>query len=90
MTTVEQIRAEIDTFKANAVQVLDGFAAQGYTNTDAVNELLAEVGIDRPEAPEVREAREELAALKASLRAAVVARTPNALHRSEALGALGL
>lgn len=90
MTTVEQIRAEIETFKATVVRALDGYAAQGYTTTDSVNELLAEVGIDRPEAPEVAAAREELTELKASVRRAVTARTPNALYRSEALAALGL
>lgn len=90
MTTVEQIRAEIDTFKATVVQTLDNFAGQGYTTTDSVNELLTEVGIARPEAPEVRQAREELTALKAAVRDAVTARTPNELYRRSALEALGL
>lgn len=90
MTTVEQIRTEIDAFKANTVRVLDGFAAQGYTTTESVNDLLAQVGIERPEAPEVSQAREELAALKTSLRNAVTAKVENSYYRSTALRELGL
>lgn len=90
MTTVEQIRAEIEAFKAHTVSVLDGFAAQGYTNTAAVNELLTEVGIERPEAPEVRQAREELAALKSSVRAAVENREADQFRRNTVLRELGL
>lgn len=90
MTTVEQITAEIDAFKATVVRALDGFAAQSYTTTDAVNELLAEVGIERPESPEVRQAREELAALKDAVRTAVANRVTSELYRRSALEAMGL
>lgn len=90
MTTVEQIRAEIDAFKSNVVSAADAFADQGQVTRAQVEEFLTTVGIERPESPEVRQAREELAALKATVRTAVEAVVVDDYSRRVALSAMGL
>lgn len=89
MTTAAEIRAEIERFKTTVVTGVDRFVSQGHiTQTDGDN-FLATVGIERPEAPEVRAAREELAALRNTVRRAVEDRTTG-YQRDEALRVLGL
>jgi hypothetical protein len=90
MTTVEQIRTEIDNFKAGVVRAADNFAAQGHVSRDQVDTFLATAGIERPEAPEVTAAREELAALKAAVRSAVEQVVVDDYSRRTALSAMGL
>lgn len=89
MTTVQEIQAQTEQFKATVVQTLDGFARQGHVSTDEVDAFLASVGIERPEAPEVREAREELNALRTAVQAAVEAKVTGR-DRDYALNAMGL
>lgn len=89
MTTVEQIRAEIEQFKSTVITGVDQFVEAGHITSGDGDTFLASVGIERPESAEVRAAREELAALKASVRDAVVART-DGYQRETALRTLGL
>ena len=91
MTTVEQIQAEIEQFKATVVRGVDTFVQSGYIGRVEADGFLSTVGIERPEAPEVRAAREELAALKARVRDAVAAQTgSDSYRRDRALAAFGL
>ncbi len=90
MTTVEQIRAAIDEFKAAVVRATDNFVTQGHVTQDRANEFLATAGIERPESPEVTAAREELAALKASVRTAIDTVVVDDYSRRIALNAMGL
>ena len=90
MTTVEQIAAETEQFKATVVAAVDNFARLGHVTQGQANDFLATVGIDRPESPEVRQAREALDALKASVRAAVANTVSDDYSRRTALSAMGL
>lgn len=90
MTTVEQIAAETEQFKATVITAVDNFARLGHVSQVEVDNFLATVGIDRPESPEVRQAREALDALKASVRTAVESVVSDDYSRRIALSAMGL
>lgn len=91
MTTVEQIRTEIEQFKATVVSGVDSLASQGHISQPEADAFLSTVGIERPESAEVRAARAELTALKDQVREAVRIQTAGDSYRqSEALRRLGL
>lgn len=90
MTTVEQIQAEIENFKVTVVRAADNFASHGHISQAQADAFLVSVGIERPVSPEVAAAREELTALKASVRAAVEATVGDDYSRRTALSAMGL
>lgn len=90
MATVEDIRTEIENFKAGVVRAADRFAAQGHVTREQADTFLTNVGIERPEASEVLQAREELAALKATVRRAVEDQVGDDYSRRTALAEMGL
>lgn len=90
MTTVEQIRDEINQFKARVVTATDRFVSLGHVTATQGDAFLTTVGIERPESPEVAAAREELNTLKATVRAAVEAQVSDSYSRRTALEAMGL
>ncbi len=89
-TTVEQIRAEIDAFKVNLITKADGFVGRAGVTAAQVSEFLTQVGVTRPESPEVVEARAELADLKARVRATVEALPLDYHVRQTALAEFGV
>ena len=90
MTTVEQIQAEVEAFKATVVTAVDGFVRNHHVTQVEADAFLSGLGIERPESPEVRQAREELAALKAAVREAVTSKVADDYSRRVALQAMGL
>lgn len=91
MTTVEQIRAEIEQFESTVVAGVDRLAVEGHITRTEADGFLSTVGIERPESAEVRAAREELATLKSTVRNAIVAQTAgDQWRRDEALRRFGL